>query len=116
MPLYESTFIIRQDVSTQEVDKISDNLAKIVANFGGKILKKESWGLLNLAYKIKKNRKGHYVMFGIEGDEATMAELGRQYKLNEDVIRSLTLRVEEITQDPSPFYASNNDNARKDEE
>jgi small subunit ribosomal protein S6 len=103
MPLYESTFIVRQDISTQEVDKIIENLTKIVSDFKGKLVKKEYWGLMNLAYKVSKNKKGHYVLFGLDSPAACINELKRQYKLSEDIIRSLTVRVEEISKEPSPL-------------
>lgn len=102
MALYESTFVVRQDVSTQEVDKIAEEFSTIVTEGKGKLVKKEYWGLRNLAYKINKGRKGHYVMLAVDADAATISEMGRKYKLNENVIRSLTIRVEEISKDQSP--------------
>lgn len=96
MALYETVFIARQDVSAQDVDRLSEKFSKVVTDLKGKILKKEYWGLKNLAYILKKNRKGHYVMFGIDASAAAMDELKRQLSLNEDVIRNITLRVEEI--------------------
>jgi len=96
MSLYESVFIARQDVSTQDVDKLSEKFSKIITDMKGKIVKKESWGLRTLAYLVKKNRKGHYVMFGIDASAEAMAELQRQFTLNEDVIRSMTTKVSNI--------------------
>ncbi|MCE3232563.1 MAG: ribosomal protein [Rickettsiaceae bacterium] len=104
MPLYESTFIVRQDVSAQEVDKIADNLAKIITDYKGKVVKRENWGLMTLAYKVKKSKRGHYVLFGLDTPVAGINELKRQYKLSEDVIRSLTVRVDEISKEPSPLF------------
>ena len=103
MAFYESTFIARQDLSTQEVDKLVEELAKIVENFKGKVVKHEYWGLRNLAFKISKNRKGHYVMLYLDANGDTVKELNRQYKLNESIIRDLTIRVEEIGKEPSPI-------------
>jgi len=102
MPLYESTFIVRQDMSTQEVDKVIDSFSKIVNDNKGKIEKKEYWGLRNLAYKVNKNKKGHYVFLGIDAESDAINELQRQFKLSEDVIRNLTVKVEEISKEPSP--------------
>lgn len=103
MSFYESTFIARQDLSPQEVDKLIENLSKIVADHKGKVVKHEYWGLRNLAYKISKNRKGHYVMFYVDGGAEAVNELRRQYRLNENIIRDLTVRVEEISKEPSPM-------------
>lgn len=102
MALYESTFIVRQDVSAQEVDKIAAMFNKIVNDNGGKVEKQEYWGLLNLAYKISKSKKGHYVYFGLNAPAAAVNELERQFKLSEDVIRSLTVRVEALPKGPTP--------------
>jgi small subunit ribosomal protein S6 len=104
MPLYESTFIVRQDISAQEVDKITDSFSKIVSDYKGKVVKKEYWGLMNLAYKVKKSKKGHYVLLGLDTAPECVTELNRQYKLSEDVIRNLTVRVEEISAEPSPLF------------
>lgn len=107
MPFYESTFIARQDISSQDVDQITDQFAKVVSDLGGKVMRKESWGLRNLAYQIGKNRKGHYVMLSLKASADTVKELQRQYKLSEDVIRNLTVKVSNINNEPSPM-------ARKD--
>jgi small subunit ribosomal protein S6 len=96
MTLYESVFIARQDVSAQDVDKLSEKFSKVITEFKGKVIKKEYWGLRNLAYLLKKNRKGHYVMFGIEASPEAMTELQRQFSLSEDVIRSMTVKVSNI--------------------
>ncbi len=101
MALYESTFIVRQDMSTQEVEKITENFTKIIGDNKGKVVKKEYWGLLSLAYKVKKSKKGHYVILFIE--IPSINELLRQYKLSEDVIRSLTVKVEEFPKEATPM-------------
>jgi small subunit ribosomal protein S6 len=103
MPLYETTFIARQDISTHDVDKLIDNFSKIVSDNGGKIVKTEYWGLRNLAYLVKKSRKGHYAMLGIDSPYAAVKEMERLMGLNEDVLRSLTIRVEKLSQEPSPM-------------
>lgn len=101
MALYESTFIVRQDMSAQEVEKITENFTKVIGETKGKLVKKEYWGLLNLAYKVKKSKKGHYVILFI--DIPCIKELQRQYKLSEDVIRSLTVKVESFPKDATPM-------------
>lgn len=101
MPLYESTFITRQDISRADVVKLVDNFIAIVRKEGGKIIKNEYWGLRNLAYRIKKNRKGHYAMLAMNAPDAAIKELERNMGLHEDVIRHLTVRVESIEDGPS---------------
>lgn len=101
MPLYESTFVTRQDLSRADVNKITELFSGIVRQQGGKIVKQEYWGLRNLAYRIKKNRKGHYVMLGIDAPHEGVKELERNIGIHEDVIRSLTVRVDAIEEGPS---------------
>jgi len=115
MPLYEHVFIARQDISPAQVEGLTETLAKIVTDNGGKIEKSEYWGLRNLQYKIKKNRKGHYSLFNIEAPAAAVQELERQENINEDILRSLTLRVEELNSEPSPVLSrrDRNDKPRR---
>ena len=101
MRLYESVFIARQDISSQQVESMADEFAGIITNTGGKIHKREYWGLRSLAYRIKKNRKGHYIMFNLETDGATLKEYERIMGLNEDVLRFLNIRIEEVDEAPS---------------
>lgn len=101
MPLYESTFIARQDLSRQDVGKIAESLSGIVEQGGGKVVKNEYWGLKSLAYKINKNRKGHYTMLGIDAPAPAIKEMERNMRINEDIIRSLTVRVDEMDANPS---------------
>ncbi|MDP6707735.1 MAG: 30S ribosomal protein S6 [Alphaproteobacteria bacterium] len=101
MPLYESVFIARQDISSQQVESLSESLQGIVRENGGTIEKTELWGLRNLAYRIKKNRKGHYFLLNINAPAATMQELERNARLNEDIIRYLSLRVDGFDEGPS---------------
>jgi small subunit ribosomal protein S6 len=110
MPLYESTFIVRQDVSAHDVEKLTDSFIKIIQDNGGKLIKKESWGLRDLAYTIRKNNKGHYVMLGIEAGHAAINELERRIKLSEDVLRHLTVRVESIDPKASIIIDSSDEN------
>ena len=101
MRLYESVFIARQDISTTQVDSMADEFAGIITNAGGKVHKREYWGLRSLAYRIKKNRKGHYIMFNLETDGPTLKEYERIMGLNEDVLRFLNIRIEEVKEAPS---------------
>lgn len=102
MAFYESIFIIRQDLSSAEVDKIADDFSGIVKNFGGTILKTEYWGLRSLAYEINGNKKGHYYFMGIEANNKLLAEISRKTKLSDSIIRSSLVRVKEISKQASP--------------
>ena len=101
MRLYESVFIARQDISTTQVESMADEFAGIITNAGGKVHKREYWGLRSLAYRIKKNRKGHYIMFNLETDGPTLKEYERIMGLNEDVLRFLNIRIEVVEEAPS---------------
>ena len=101
MPLYEHVFLARQDLSQAQVDALAATATEIVESNQGKVTKTETWGLKNLAYKIKRNRKAHFVLLNIEAPAGTVAELERQTAINEDVIRWLTVRVEEHEDGPS---------------
>ena len=103
MAFYESIIVIRQDVSSSDVDKIADDFIKIIKDHKGSVLKTEYWGLRTLAYEIKNNKKGHYYFMGIEADNVLVKELGRKIKLSESVIRSSLVKVKEISKDPSPI-------------
>jgi len=99
--LYEHVFLARQDLSQAQVDALATTATEIVEANQGKVTKTESWGLKNLAYKIKRNRKAHFVMLNIEGSGAAVAELERQTGINEDIIRWVTIRVDEHEEGPS---------------
>ena len=101
MPLYEHVFLARQDLSQAQVDALAQNATQIIEDNEGKVTKTETWGLKTLAYKIQKNRKAHYVMLNIEAPAGVVAELERQTCVNEDVIRFLTIRVDELETEPS---------------
>jgi small subunit ribosomal protein S6 len=101
MPLYEHVFLARQDLSQAQVDALAATATEIVETNQGKVTKTESWGLKGLAYKIKRNRKAHFVLLNIEGPGGVVAELERQTRINEDVIRYLTVRVDEHETGPS---------------
>ena len=101
MPLYEHVFLARQDLAQAQVDALAENATKIITDNGGKVVKTESWGLRSLAYRIAQNRKAHYVALDLDAPAAAIAELERQSNINEDVIRFLTLRVDELEKGPS---------------
>lgn len=101
MPYYENVFIARQDISATQVDSLADAFAGTIEGMGGKVAKREYWGLRNLAYKIKKNRKGHYVLLNLDATADAVQEMERQMRINEDVLRYLTVRVEELEEGPS---------------
>ncbi len=101
MPLYEHVFLARQDLAQAQVDALAENATAIIEANQGKVTKVETWGLRNLAYRIQKNRKAHYVMLNIDAPTNVVAELERQTQINEDVIRYMTVRVDELEAGPS---------------
>jgi small subunit ribosomal protein S6 len=105
MPYYEHVLIARPEISPQQVDTLVEEIGKTVKELGGQIGKTEYWGLRNLTYRIRKNRKGHYAMLNIDCPTAAVAELERRLKINEDVMRFKTIRVEELDEEPSPILA-----------
>jgi len=106
MAFYEHIIIARQDISGQAVDALTEELAGIIRDNGGEVKNTESWGLRTLAYRIKKNRKGHYVFMNIDAPHEAVAEMERNERINEDVLRSMTIRVEELSTDASPMVRS----------
>ncbi|BEV01327.1 30S ribosomal protein S6 [Novosphingobium olei] len=107
MPLYEHVFLARQDLSQAQVDALAATATEIVESNNGKVTKTETWGLRSLAYKIQKNRKAHFVMLNIDAPGDTIAELERQTQINEDVIRYMTVRVDEHEAGPSVMMRKN---------
>ena len=101
MPLYEHVFLARQDLAQAQVDALAENATKIVEDNGGKVVKTETWGLRSLAYRIAKNRKAHYVMLDLDAPAQAVAELERQSNIIEDVIRFLSIKVDELEKGPS---------------
>ena len=106
MTLYENVFIVRQDVSAQQVEDLTTRFTGLIADGGGTVTKNEYWGLRTLAYKIKKNRKGHYVLLNIDAPSDAVKEMERNMNLNEDVMRFMTIRVEEVDEGPSVMMRS----------
>jgi small subunit ribosomal protein S6 len=101
MPLYEHVFLARQDLAQGQVDALAETATNIITENGGKIVRTETWGLRNLAYRIAKNRKAHYVLLDFEAPAPVVAELERQTQINEDVIRYMTLKVDAHEEGPS---------------
>ena len=109
MPLYECVLIARNDVTQQQVEGIADSIASQLETEGGAVKKREYWGLRSLAYRIKKNRKGHYMLLGLDAKPAFVTEMERQLGLNEDILRFMTIRVEEIEEAPSAILSRKSD-------
>ena len=101
MPLYEHVFLARQDASTQQVEELTTQMTGIVEQLGGKVTKTENWGVRSLTYRMNKNRKAHFVLLNIDAPSAAIAEIERQERISEDVIRYLSVRVEELEEGPS---------------
>jgi small subunit ribosomal protein S6 len=106
MPFYETVFIARQDATAAQVETLTESFAAIIAEQGGKMTKKEYWGLRSLTYRIKKNRKGHYMLLNIDASPAAVKEMERNMRINEDVLRLLTVRVEALEEGPSAMLQS----------
>ena len=107
MPLYEHVFIARQDLAQAQVDALAQTATDIIENNGGKVVRTETWGRRSLAYRIAKNRKGHYVALDFEAPANVVAELERQTQINEDVIRYMTIKVDAHEQGPSAMMRRN---------
>ena len=109
MALYESVIIGRQDLTTSQFETIVNEFISVIESLKGTIQKKESWGLRNLAYKINKNRKGHYMLLNIDGPADAIVEYERLMRLHEDIIRFLTMRIKSVDETPSPLMSNKND-------
>lgn len=113
MPLYECVFIARNDVTQQQVEAVADGIDADLAAEGGAVRKREYWGLRSLAYRVKKNRKGHYMLLGLDAKPDFVTEMERKLRLNEDVLRFMTLRVEEIDEAPSAILQRKSDDRER---
>ena len=109
MALYECVYIARQDISSNQVDGLNEAFAGILSEGGGSVAKTEYWGLRNLSYRVKKNRKGHYVLMNIDAPHAAVAEMERNMSLHEDVLRFLTIRVDELEEGQSAMLLNKGD-------
>jgi small subunit ribosomal protein S6 len=106
MPLYESVLIARQDLAAPQAEALGETFQALLEANGAKVTKREYWGLRNLAYKIKKNRKGHYILMNVEGSGPAIAELERNLRIHEDILRYMTVRVDELEEGPSAIVRS----------
>ena len=109
MALYESVIIGRQDLTPNQFEELIDEFIKIIESFKGVIKKRENWGLRNLAYKINKNRKGHYVLLNIDSSSDAIVEYERLMRLNEDIIRFLTIGISSVDEKSSPLMNNKSD-------
>ena len=114
MALYESVIIGRQDLTSSQFETIIEKFISVIESFKGEIKKRESWGLRNLAYKINKNRKGHYLLLNIDGPPEAILEYERLMRLDEDIIRFLTIKIKSIDEKPSPLITNKSDKNKID--
>ncbi len=116
MPLYEHIFMARQDVTPQQVETMVDQYKGVIEQNGGTVEKTEMWGVKSLAYRIKKNRKAHFTMFNLNAPAPAVAEMERQMRINEDILRFMTIKVEELETEPSVMMQKRDRDERKDRE
>src|SRR5471032_901990 len=115
MPLYEHVFLARQDASTQQVEELTTQMTGIVEGLGGKVVKMENWGVRSLTYRMNKNRKAHFVLLNLDAPSAAVAEVERQERISEDVIRYLTIRVDEHEEGPSAMMRKSDRDRDRDD-
>ncbi len=106
MPFYENVYIARPDISAAQVEALTESLTAIIAENGGQVTKDEYWGLKNLAYRIKKNRKGHYSLMNIDAPAEALHELERNMRINEDILRYMSIKIDELDPEPSVMMQS----------
>ena len=114
MPLYEHVFLARQDVTAQQVEALVEQYKGVIEAGGGTVDKAEMWGIKSLAYRIKKNRKAHFTLLNISAPPAALAEMERQMQISEDVLRFMTIRVEQLEAEPSAMMQKRDRDDRKD--
>jgi small subunit ribosomal protein S6 len=115
MPLYEHVFLARQDVSAQQVEELTAQFTGIIEQMGGKVEKNEYWGVKSLSYRMRKNRKAHMTLLNVDAPAPALAELERQERINEDVLRYLTIRVDEHESEPSAMMRKADRDRERDE-
>jgi small subunit ribosomal protein S6 len=115
MPLYEHVFLARQDISAQQVEELVNQYRSVVEQNGGSVAKSEYWGVKSLTFRIRKNRKAHFTLFNLDAPAAAVAEMERQMRINEDVLRFLTLRVDALEDGPSIMMQKRDRDERRDE-
>ena len=114
MALYESVIIGRQDLTPGQFETLLEKFIAVIQSFKGEIKKRENWGIRNLAYKINKNRKGHYMLLNIDGPPEAIKEYERLMRLDEDIIRFLTIKIKSIDEKPSPLMVNNSDRSKNE--
>ena len=114
MALYESVIIGRQDLTPGQFETLLEKFIEVIQSFKGEIKKRENWGIRNLAYKINKNRKGHYTLLNIDGPPEAIQEYERLMRLDEDVIRFLTIKIKSVNEKPSPLMANKPDKSNNE--
>jgi small subunit ribosomal protein S6 len=114
MPLYEHVFLARQDTSAQQVEDLTNQFKGVIEGLGGKVTKTESWGVKSLSFRIRKNRKAHFTLLNVDAPPAALAEVERQERLNEDILRFMTIRVEELEEGPSAMMRKSDRDERGD--
>jgi small subunit ribosomal protein S6 len=115
MPLYEHVYLARQDVSAQQVEELTAQFTGVVEQMGGKVTKNEYWGVKSLTFRIRKNRKAHFTLLNIDAPPAALAEIERQERINEDILRYLTVRVDELEEGPSAMMRKVDRDRERDE-
>ena len=115
MPLYEHVYLARQDVSAQQVEDLTKQFTTVIEGLGGKVTKNEYWGVKSLNFRIKKNRKAHFTLLNVDAPPAALTEVERQQRINEDVLRYLTVRVDELEEGPSAMMRKVERDRERDE-
>jgi small subunit ribosomal protein S6 len=115
MPLYEHVYIARQDLSAQQVEELTGQLSGIVEGLGGKVTKSEYWGIKSLTFRMRKNRKAHFTLLNLDAPPAAVAEIERQERINEDVLRFMTVRVDALEEGPSAMMRKADRDRERDE-
>src|SRR4051812_45562253 len=115
MPLYEHVYLARQDLTSQQVDELTAQYTGVIEQAGGKVAKSEPWGVKSLSYRIRKNRKAHFTLLNVDAPPAALTEVERQQRINEDVLRYLTVRVDELEEGPSAMMRKVERDRERDE-
>jgi len=115
MPLYEHVFLARQDASAQQVEELTTQFTGIIQQMGGKVTKTEQWGVRSLSYRMNKNRKAHFTLLNVDAPAPALAEVERQERLNEEVLRYITIRVDELEEGPSAMMRKADRDRERDE-
>jgi len=115
MPLYEHVYLARQDLSAQQVEELTAAYKGVIEQMGGKVAKTEYWGVKTLTYRMRKNRKAHFTLMNVDAPSAALAEVERQQRINEDILRNLTIRVDEHEADPSAMMRKSDRDRDRDD-